>query len=395
MRVVYVLSQNSGGLPHYAAELANAVSRHADVVVFKPSETTADDVFESEVKLVNAFESMDLSIPELHKLNINPIKNIRGLLSYRNLRSLQALDPDVIHDPTGFFPQVRAFASLYGLDKQFPLVVTYHEVPPDTFSFSRPISTEELFSAVFYTTINAVLPDIDIRKRIVHSENQRATLIDRGVAPEGTNVIPHGVYEFFKQYDYDERPEEDNCLLFFGNLLPAKGINTLIRSIPLVAQEIPDVKLIVAGNGRLSKQSRLIIADNNEHFEIHDRFIENDRVGSFFSRAQLVVLPYEHRQNETKGHSGVLSTAFSFGKPVVSTTVGGFPELVGNANTGLVVSPGEREALVDAIIELLSNNGLRERFAANSSAQADRLSWKNVAKQHHNVYEAAIASFDH
>lgn len=392
MKVAYVLSQNSGGLPHYAAELANAVTEYADVIVLKPTETTADDVFSDDVEVINAFETMQLSIPELYKGNINPIDNLRSLLSYRHMKSLRDLDPDVVHDPTGFFPQVRLFSGLYDIGDRFPLVVTYHEIPPDSISLSRSVSTEELFSSLFYTTLTRALPSVRITKRIVHGEEQRTALARQGASTETTDVIPHGVYEFFGDYDYEERPEEENTVLFFGNLLPAKGIEVLLRAILMVADEIPDVKLLVAGNGRLSKRARTIIADNPERFEVHDHFIPNDQVGTFFSRAQVVALPYKHQGSETKGHSGVLSTAFSFGKPVVATTVGGFPDLVENHETGLVVPSNDPRALAEGIVELLRDDDLRERLAANSARQTERLSWDNVAKQHLETYRNAISS---
>ncbi|HET7325250.1 MAG TPA: sugar transferase, partial [Halococcus sp.] len=98
MKVAYVLSQNKGGLPHYAAELANAVSRHADVLVFKPRETSADDVFSSDVETIDAFENMNISIPDMYNFNFDIANNLNGLYSYRNLKRIREFDPDVIHD---------------------------------------------------------------------------------------------------------------------------------------------------------------------------------------------------------------------------------------------------------------------------------------------------------
>ena len=391
MKVAYILSQNSGGLPHYAAELANAVRRHADVVVLKPSETTADDVFADDLDIIDAFDPMWMSIPELYKRNFRVIDNLRALSSYHRLGVLDEIEPDVVHDPTGFLPQTRLFSGLYGIDERYPLVVTYHEIPPDTFSTFRSISTEELFSALFYDAIETVLPRVTLAKRIVHSEKQRRALVQRGVSPLEIEVIPHGVYEFFGRYEYEAAPEEDDRLLFFGNVIPAKGIDTLVRSIPLVAEEIPDVTLVVAGNGRVPKRSRSIIATHDQHFEVHNRFVPNEEVGTFFSRAQVVVLPYNHQGGETKGHSGVLSTALSFGKPVVTTTIGDFPTLVEDTGCGVVVPPSDPERLAEAIVCVLRDDDRRARMAENSSRQSEQLSWEKVAHEHVSVYEEAIA----
>ena len=54
MRVVYPLAVGKGGLPHYAASLANAVAKTEDVVVLKPTETSADDAFSDDVEVVES-----------------------------------------------------------------------------------------------------------------------------------------------------------------------------------------------------------------------------------------------------------------------------------------------------------------------------------------------------
>jgi glycosyltransferase involved in cell wall biosynthesis len=385
MKVAYVLSQNKGGLPHYAAELANAVSRHAEVIVFKPAETSADEIFSDTIETVDAFGNMNISIPDMYNLDFDVANNLRGLFSYRNLKRIREFDPDVIHDPTDFFPQVKFFMKRYHLDEQYPFVVTYHEVPPSVTTLSHPLET-------FEELLNIVIPDADIDRIVVHSDQQRAAFVRRLHRSGGIEVIPHGVYEFFTEYDYRRRPEEAHTLLFFGNIFPGKGLDVLAEAVRTVSQEIHDVRLIIAGDGRLSARTeRLIDAADKERFEVHNYFIPNERVGEFFSRAALVVLPYRSAQgNGTKGHSGALSTAHSFGKPVVTTRTGDFPSQVEKTGSGLVVPPEDSDALAAAIVALLENDERRVGMADNSRRQAERLSWESIAERHIEVYKDAI-----
>jgi glycosyltransferase involved in cell wall biosynthesis len=384
MKVAYVLSQSKGGLPHYAAELANAVADHAEVAVFKPAETSADEVFSSDVETVDVFGTMNISIPDMYNLDFDVANNLRGLLSYRNLKRVRAFDPDVIHDPTDLFPQVKFFTKLHRLDAQYPFVVTYHEVPPSLTSLTNPLGTlEEL--------LNVAIPDADTDRIIVHSDQQRAAFARR-LRRDGIDVIPHGVYEFFTDYDYEERPEEPHTVLFFGNIFPGKGLDVLAEAIELVSREISDIRLVIAGDGPLSERTqRFIERADDERFEVHNYFLPNERVGEFFSRAALVALPYREESGDgTKGHSGALSTAHSFGKPVVATRTGDFPAQVEDTGSGLVVSPEDPTALAEAIVTLLEDDGKREKMAASSRTQAERLSWENIAERHMDVYEAAI-----
>lgn len=388
MKVAYVLSQNKGGLPHYAAELANAVSRHAEVVVFKPAETSADEVFSDDIETVNLFNNMNISIPDMYKLDFDITNNLRGLFSYRNLKRIREYSPDIIHEPTDFFPQVKFFTKLYRLDAQYPFVVTYHEVPPSITSLSNPLETlEEL--------LNTAIPDATHDRIVVHSEPQRSAFAHRLNRSDGIEVIPHGVYELFAEQDYQHHPEEGNTLLFFGNIFPGKGLDILAEAVRLVGREIPDVSLIIAGDGRLSGDTkRHIDRADEERFEVHNYYIPNDVVGEYFSRSSLVVMPYRDIQGDgTKGHSGALSTAYSFGKPVVTTDTGDFPAQVGETESGLVVPPSDPSALADAITELLTDSDRRAEMAANSARQAERLSWTNIAQRHIEVYEDAIDAY--
>lgn len=384
MEIAYVLSQNKGGLPHYAAQLANSVARHADVTVFKPEETSADDVFAETVRTVDAFRSMDLSLPDFYRFNVPVRRNLQGLYSYRHLKLIDRFEPDVVHDPTDLFPQVKFFSKLYGIDAEYPFVVTYHEVDDQRFAASRPVETAE-------NVLDAAIPDLALDRVIVHANNQ--VPIAAGLHPETpVDVVPHGANDLFTTYDYDERPVERNTILFFGNIIPEKGIDTLVDAIPIVRRRVPDVTLLVAGDGRLPKRSRRVIERYADHFEIHDHFVPNERVGEFFSRAALVALPYRDRDGGEKGHSGVLSTAHSFGKPVVATDAGDFPDLVEGADCGLVVPPEDPRELADAIVSVLEDDDRRRRMGERSAERAASLSWDAIAEKHLDLYERVVDS---
>lgn len=382
MHVLYLVGQSTGGLPHYTAELANAVSQHADVTVVKPAETTADDLFDEEITLINAFDHLGVSMPQLYSLDVNPLDFVRGFLSYRNVRRLRDVDVDVVHDTTDLFPQVKLFLKLYGVDDCHAFVVTRHEVSSKRLSLSRPpVMVED--------AIDYAIPDLDVDRVVVHTENQRRAMIRRGTPPEAVDVIPHGAYSVFGDRSDVETPSESNCLLFFGNVVTPKGIDTLVEAIPLVKREIPDVNLLIAGEGNIPKRSRATIREHRENFEVHDYFVPNDRVKEFFARAEVVTLPYRF-QDGTKGHSGALATAFSFGKPIVASTAGEFESLVGETESGLVVPPEDPERLANAIVRVLTDDDARQRMAANSLRMAERLSWDSVARQYLAVYEQVL-----
>jgi len=381
MRILYLMGQGEGGLPHYTAELANAVARAHDVIVMKPDRSTADELFDAAVDVREPFRSIDLSMSKLYNRDLSPAAALRGMASYREMRRIADLDVDIVHETTDLFPHVKLFARATGVDRSQPFVVTRHEVTMNRFSLSRPpVLAEEL--------LMALLPAVDIDQTVVHTRRQKAALGNRRADWGRIDVIPHGAYSVFGDGGSGAAPEPDT-ILFFGNLVPPKGVDTLIRAVPHVTERIPDLTVVVAGDGQIPGAVDPVIEAHREHFEIHNRFIPNDEVADFFERAECVVLPYRE-QNGTKGHSGVLSTAFTFGKPVVASTAGVFPEYVGERGCGPVVPPEDPERLADAIVSVLRNPAERERMADASRAMASALSWDTIAEKHVELYRRLL-----
>ncbi|WP_312907605.1 glycosyltransferase [Natronosalvus caseinilyticus] len=367
------MGQDSGGLPHYTAELANAVSQHADVTVLKATETSAEGLFDPAVEVIEAFESTDISMQNIFELNLNVRKNLTGLYSFKNLRLVNDLDPDIVHDPTDEFPQVSLFAYLHGIYKDRPYVITSHEV-------EHGGSGDILKLA---DIVGSAIPDFPKAAAVVHSEKQREALLEQDRNIESVHVIPHGVYTFFSEFDHLEPPEELNHALFFGSLIPPKGLEFLVRALPAIVEEIPDFSVTIAGKGNIPNPDGLL-DEYTDHVTIRNEFIPNEEVGELFSRAKVVVLPY--RDGWQTGHSGTLSTAFAFGKPVVTTDVGDFQQMVGDAGAGVVVEPESADTLAEGVIRVLSNESQRREMAEASAEIAEELSWENIGEKHIEMY---------
>ncbi|WP_423746932.1 glycosyltransferase family 4 protein (plasmid) [Haladaptatus sp. SPP-AMP-3] len=385
MDVVYLVGSNKGGLPHYAAELANAVSKDVNVTVLKPKEEVDDSLFNEPVSIINAFEPTELSVVNIYNRDFQLRKNIAGMASFNEIKSIHDLDPDLVHIPTGMFPHVKLFTWYHDIAESYPTVVTRHEL------LSANPSLNELarFPVIAQNLLNFVLPNPDIDHTVVHTNNNKVTLTQKGMKETEISVIPHGAYDMFSKYDFEEKPTEKNTILFFGNIVPHKALDLLVKSVIQSKEKIPDIKLIIAGDGKIPTKTQQIIDNNPQNFEVHNEFIPNKKVGELFSRASVAAMPYKE-QGGNKGHSGTLTIAYSFGVPAVTTSAGDFGSLVEKAEAGIVVPPGDITALARALIQILSNNERRKRMAENSKAMAERLSWDNIANQHVELYESLI-----
>ena len=116
------------------------------------------------------------------------------------------------------------------------------------------------------------------------------------------------------------------------------------------------------------------------------RFITDPEIPAYFSRADLVVLPYRAIEQ-----SGVLYTALAFGRPIVASDVGGFGEVAAETGALRVVPPGDAPALARALAELLADADERDALAAAAAGAADGIySWDAIAERTLDVYRTLV-----
>jgi glycosyltransferase involved in cell wall biosynthesis len=162
-------------------------------------------------------------------------------------------------------------------------------------------------------------------------------------------------------------------------LRPYKGIDTLLRAFGSVA----GAELWVVGNPRMEVEPLRRLAAERAPGRVRflTRFVDDAEIPAIFRRADVLALPYRDIE-----HSGVLYTGLAFGKPMVLSAVGGFPEL-GEEGVARVVPPEEPEALAAALAELVDDEGARAELAAAArAAAAGRYSWDAVAAETLSLY---------
>ena len=173
-----------------------------------------------------------------------------------------------------------------------------------------------------------------------------------------------------------ELPPDRRIALFMGLIRPYKGVDLLIDAVAGLPEK-SDWFLLVAGEpwGGLESALRRQIQELGlgERVRLHLRWVPEPEVPRLLAVADLVVLPYR-----SGSQSAVAPMALAAGVPVLSTSVGGLPEIVRNGVDGWLVEPGSAEALTAALLEL--DEPTLERLALGAVEGRERFTWDGYAK---------------
>ena len=392
-RVVVIEPMGVGGICHYTFNLCEALATRGvriSLITAKNYELAA------RPRRFHLYPILDEWFrPELHA---NPLRSSRSTgwfpVIQRRLKSAQMMvrivaialktRASVVHLQWPVGPHDWMYlAVLRGLGGR--IVYTAHDILP------RPHTQGDVSRLI------RLLRRVD--RVILHSEEdgRRFRQIFSGLTPP-PNLVPHGHYRLFSE-ETDQAPEEARAalgipldarvVLFFGTIRPYKGLGDLVKAFPRVRTRLPKARLLIAGYPfeEFAPYERAIAAAGiSDCTAIHLGYHAAGEVAKFFRATDVVVLPYR-----SASQSGVAQLAFAFAKPVISTRVGGLPEVIEEGHTGLLVEAGDDIAMADAMVRLLADAQLRHSMGTHASeVAASRYSWDRIAERTLDVYNLAM-----
>ncbi len=352
------------GFDDYTIELANSLVNYVDLILIQQEKSSS------------ACEGvLDERIPVL-RFKKPSTRNPKNILSmWEMMRLIREVKPDVLHVQEAY--DIWYLLTIL-LNKTPPLVTTIHDV------FSHPGDGETVFASEYTRPISFHRS----QQLIVHTQLHKQNLNQQfNIPDQQINVLAHGELGSLYQRRSHKRnlSREPYTLLFFGRIWPYKGLKYLLQAMPLVAERFPEVKLIIAGRGENIDQY-FPHGYDEQRYEVMNNYISYEDVVSLFERSTVTVLPYIEASQ-----SGVAALSYGMGTPVIASEVGGLKEIVRHQQDGLLVPPGNVQALADAIIDLLSDRQLQQKMqlAALSRSKND-LNWSNIAAQTVEVYQKLV-----
>lgn len=185
----------------------------------------------------------------------------------------------------------------------------------------------------------------------------------------------------------DGYPRSGKTVLFLGRFdEPRKGMAVLLDALPRIVEHYGDVQLLIVGRGD-EDQLRSQAGDMERHL----RFLgQVDDAGKASAMRSADVYCAPNTGGESFGI--VLVEAMAAGTPVVASDLDAFRRVLRDGEAGSLVPVGDAAALADAVVAVLGNEELRDRYAAAGTRAVQRYDWSVVASQIMRVYETVAAS---
>lgn len=193
--------------------------------------------------------------------------------------------------------------------------------------------------------------------------------------------------------DYPEKQKIDKSpevitFLFFGLITEAKGIFDLIQVIAANKNKYRGkIKLLIGGNGKVEKLLSLIKENEIEDIVVFLGWVNGEKKVNALNRADVYILP-----SYIEGSPVSILEAMSYGLPIISTKVGGIPELVKNKENGLLIDAGNLEQIEMALDWFVTSPELLGKYGAISEQLVQKHLPAAVLKKLIDVYQLALRS---
>lgn len=314
-----------------------------------------------------------------HKILCSPLGNSFSPPIFRTLLKIKG-DYDLIHAHCHLFFST-IMASLVRRLGSPPLIITTHGI----MSASAP----DWFNILYMKTIGKwTLKSAD--KIICYTQMEKDKLVDMlKIDSKKISVIPNGVDTdlFHPDPDTGKRSNQSNAItiLWAGRFVRGKGVKYMIQAAKILVKEIPDLKILLVGDGPSKGEIEgLIEKFNLKKNVIIKENISNENMPEVYQKSDIFVLP-----SLNEGVPKTLLEAMACGKPVVISEFPHLADMIKNA--GLMFPKGDVHALAANIKILIEDKELAQKLGNNGRNKILKdHSWENTVLKTIELYEEVV-----
>lgn len=236
--------------------------------------------------------------------------------------------------------------------------------------------------------VERILLRLPVDRFIAISESTRAKLVAAGVPPERTVVIPCGFERSLVDEVADAVTEHPGRVTVVGRLVPYKRVDVAIRAVARVRSTIPEVELVVIGQGPERQRLESLAQELGVVDRVHLRgFVDrHDDVLTAIAESSAFV-----SASEIEGFGIVVVEAMGLGVPYAVTDIPAFREVTAGGVGGRLFAQGDDAALARCLVELLTPGPERAAMRAAGREHAAGYEWGAVARDTAVALEALVS----
>lgn len=183
-----------------------------------------------------------------------------------------------------------------------------------------------------------------------------------------------------------EREKKILTFLFLGIIGNRKGVFDLLEVISANKEKYSGkIKLVIGGNGETDRLTEIIKKQKLESLVNFVGWITNDEKNAWLQRADIYILP-----SYNEGLPISILEAMSYGQAIISTKVGGIPEIVIPNENGILIEPGNSQQLESAINFFIENHHLVDNYGEKSKFLVKKHLPDSVLKKLNSIYETLL-----
>jgi len=203
---------------------------------------------------------------------------------------------------------------------------------------------------------------------------------------ERISTIPFGVDESIF-YPINKKKNNVFEILYVGSLTNIKGVPLLIKALPYILKEEPNVILKIVGKGNQKTYLNAMVKKLNiDKNVIFSGFIPHNKTPKFFQQCDVFCYP---TLGEPFGKS--IIEAMACGKAVITTNIGGPSEIVSNGVDGVLVPPRNEGAIASGILDLINNENKRLKLGERARKTVEeKYSWEKISSKYHELYSSLL-----
>ena len=167
--------------------------------------------------------------------------------------------------------------------------------------------------------------------------------------------LPSDFHHLSEEKDYSVN------LIFLGLIGERKGVFDLLKVVERLKKSGNNIKLFIGGNGEVARLQSMIKSLLLEETVYFMGWITDEKKAGLFRRSDIFVLP-----SYGEGMPMSILEAMSYGLPVISTNIGGIPDLVKDNETGFLIQPGDLDAMYEKLELLIKDKKLRACMGKNA-----------------------------